>query len=82
MGDEFSDMQAGKLMQEVHTLSIAMQDLVVSLKSLQVEIKENRARVYTVENKMNRWFGFSAGAMASLSFVGIALGLMIKLDII
>ena len=82
MGDDFSDIEAGKLMQEVQTLSVAMKDLSLSLKALQIEIKENRAKVYTVENKMNRWFGFSAGAMASLSFVGIALGVLIKLEVI
>ncbi len=82
MGDEFNDIEAGKLMQSVRVLGYAVRDLSNTIQDLRAEIKENRIKVATLENRMNRWAGFTAGSVGVLTFASVALGLMIKLELI
>ena len=81
MGDDFNDVEAGKLMQSVRVLGYAVRDLSNSISDLRGEIKENRTKVVTIENRMNRWIGYTAGSVGMLSFLAVALGLMIKLNL-
>lgn len=82
MGDDFNDLEAGKLIQGVHDLGVAVKALSQTIKDLQVEIKENRKKAATLENRMNRWIGFTAGSIGALSFVIAGVGVLIKLQII